>query len=66
MNGNGAKWKQLAERAEAVGHTHCNFLDGQAVFTGLFHMCAATYKEMRDSLRPNSKEPGQEEDTSQT
>jgi hypothetical protein len=39
-------------------------LDGQALFTGLFHMYAATYKDMRDILQPSSKESG-EKDSSQ-
>jgi hypothetical protein len=34
VNGNGAKWKQLADKAEADRHTHCKFLDGQAIFIG--------------------------------
>jgi hypothetical protein len=59
MNENSAKWKQLADRAEADRHTPCKFVDGQALLTGLFHMYAATYKEMRDSLQPSSKESGQ-------
>jgi hypothetical protein len=50
VNGNGTKWKQLADRAEADRHTLCKFLDGQALFTGLFHMYAATCKGMKDSL----------------
>jgi hypothetical protein len=36
------------------------FLDGQALFPGLFHMYAATYKEMRDSLQPSNMESGQQ------
>jgi hypothetical protein len=60
VNGNGAKWKQLADRGET-----CKFLDGQALFTGLFDMYEATYKEMRNSLQPSSIEQGQE-DVSQT
>jgi hypothetical protein len=59
VNGNDTKWKQLAERAEADKHSLCKFLDGQALFTGLFRMYAATYREMRDSLQPRSKESGQ-------
>jgi hypothetical protein len=35
-------------------------LDGHTLFIGLFHTYAATYKEMRDSLEPSSREPGQE------
>jgi hypothetical protein len=38
VTGNGAKWKQLADSAEADRHTLCNFLDEQKLFTGLFHM----------------------------
>jgi hypothetical protein len=60
VNGNGAKLKQLADRAEAVRHTVCKFLDGQALFTGLFHMCTATYKETRVNLQPSSKESRQD------
>jgi hypothetical protein len=60
VNGNGAKWIQLAERAEADRHTLCMFLDGRALFAGLFHMYAATFKEMRDNLKPIIKEYGQE------
>jgi hypothetical protein len=43
--GNGAKWKQLADRAEADRHTLYKFIDGQVLFTGLFHMYAAIGKE---------------------
>jgi hypothetical protein len=59
VNGNGTKWKQLADRAEADRHTLCKFLDGQALFTGLFHIYAATCKETRDSLHPSSIQSGQ-------
>jgi hypothetical protein len=64
-DGNGAKWKELADRAEGNMRTVCKFLDGQALFTGLFHMYAATYKEIKDGLHPHSIESGQE-DVSQT
>jgi hypothetical protein len=39
-NGNGAKWKQLAYRAEADMYILRKFLDGHVLFTGLFHMYA--------------------------
>jgi hypothetical protein len=58
VHGNGTKWKELADRAEADKHTLYKFLDGQALFTGLFHMYTTTYKELRDSLQPSSKESG--------
>jgi hypothetical protein len=61
VNGNGAKWKQLSDRAEADRHILCKFLDGQALFVILFHTYAVTYKEMRDSLQPSRKESGQED-----
>jgi hypothetical protein len=60
VNDNGVKWKQLTDRAEADRNTLCKLLDGQALFTGLFRMYAATYKERRDSLQPSSMESGQE------
>jgi hypothetical protein len=41
VNGHGAKSKKLADRAEANRHTLCEFLDGEALFTGLFHVHAA-------------------------
>jgi ribosomal protein L17 len=49
-NANSAKWKQLANRAEAERRTLCKFIDGQALFACLFHTYAATYKETRDSF----------------
>jgi hypothetical protein len=58
VNGNGAKWKQLADTAEADRHTLCKFLAGQALFNDLYHIYAATYKEIRSSLQPSSKESG--------
>jgi hypothetical protein len=61
VNGNGAKWKQLADIAEADRHTLCKFLDAQALFTGLVHMYAATCKEMRDNLQPSNKVSGQKD-----
>jgi hypothetical protein len=61
VNGNGAKWKQLADRVEANRHTLCKFTAGQTLFISIFHMYAATYKEMRDSLQPSSMELGQED-----
>jgi hypothetical protein len=61
VNGSCAKWKQLEDRAEADRHNVGKFLDAEALFTGLFHMYAATYKEMGDSLQPSSKELGQED-----
>jgi hypothetical protein len=61
VNGNDARWKQPADRAEADMRTLCKFLDGQALFTGLFHMYAATDKEMRGSLQPSSTESGQKD-----
>jgi hypothetical protein len=61
VNGKGADWKQLADRAEADRHTPCKFLDGHALFTGLFHMYAATYKEIWDSLQQSSMESGLED-----
>jgi hypothetical protein len=45
-------------------HTLCKFLDGKALFTGLFHVYAVIYKEMRDSLQPSIRE-SEEEDASQ-
>jgi hypothetical protein len=56
VNGNGAKWKQMADRAEADMHTLCKFIHGRALFTGLFNIYAATCKEMMDSLQPSSME----------
>jgi hypothetical protein len=50
--------KKLACRDEVDRHILCKFLDGQALFTDLYDMYAATYEEMRDSLQPRSKEPG--------
>jgi hypothetical protein len=50
VNGNGAKWKQLADSPEADRHILCKFLDGQEPIMGLFHMYAATYKEMRTAF----------------
>jgi hypothetical protein len=47
---------ETADRAEADMHTSCKFLDEQALFTGLFHMYAATNKELRDSHQHSSKE----------
>jgi hypothetical protein len=61
MNENGAKWKQLADRAKAERRTLCKIMDGQALFTGLFHMFAATYKAIRDSLQLSSMESGKED-----
>jgi hypothetical protein len=57
----GAKWRELADRYEADRHTLCKFLDWQLLFTGFFHMYAATYKEMNNSLKPSSKKSGQED-----
>jgi hypothetical protein len=54
VNGNGAKLKQLADKAEADRRTLCKFLDEKALFNGLLHMYPAIYKEMRDSLQPSS------------
>jgi hypothetical protein len=42
LDGNGAKWKQLGDSADIYRHNFCKFLDGQAIFTGLFHIYAAT------------------------
>jgi hypothetical protein len=39
----------------------CKFMDGQVIFIGLFHMYAATYKKMGDSLQSSSMESGQED-----
>jgi hypothetical protein len=61
MNDNDTKRKQLADSAEADRRTFCNVLLGQALFTGLYHMYTATYKEMRDSFQPSSIESGQED-----
>jgi hypothetical protein len=61
VNGNGAKWKQPTDRAEADRHSLCQFLDQQSLFTGSFDMYAATYKEIRDDLQLSSMEPGQED-----
>jgi hypothetical protein len=41
------------------------FLGGQALFSGLSHMYAATYKETRDSLQPSIME-SEQENASQT
>jgi hypothetical protein len=48
-------------KAEDDRYTLHHFLDGQALFGGLFHMNAATYKQMADSLQPSSMESGQED-----
>jgi hypothetical protein len=48
--------EKLADRAEADRHILCKFLDAQALFTGLVHMYAATYKGMMHSLQPSSME----------
>jgi hypothetical protein len=60
----GGNFKLLADRAEADRHIPCKFLDGQALFIGLFHAYAETYKGMRDSLQPSSME-WEEDDVSQ-
>jgi hypothetical protein len=49
------------DRAAADRHILCKFMDGQMLFTSIFHMYAATYKEMRDSLQPSSMESGRED-----
>jgi hypothetical protein len=59
MNGNGAKWKQLVDRAEADRQTQCKFLDRQVLFTGYFTCMQQHTKEMRDSFQSSSKELGQ-------
>jgi hypothetical protein len=41
-------------------HPLRKFLDGQALFTTIFHMYEALCKEMRESLQLSSKESGQE------
>jgi hypothetical protein len=44
VNGNGAKWKQLVDRAEADRHTLCKFLDGQVISANLIRMQQLTGK----------------------
>jgi hypothetical protein len=60
VSGNGPKWKQLVDKAATGRHNFCKFLDGQALFTGLFITYVATYMQMRNSLQPSSKESGHE------
>jgi hypothetical protein len=60
MNGNGAKWKELANRAEAVSNAPCKHMGGKALFAGLLHLYAAVCKEMWGSLQLNSMESGQD------
>jgi hypothetical protein len=61
VNGNGPKWKQLADKAEADRQNLCKFLDGQALFTGVFLTYVATYMQMRGSIQPSSKKSGHED-----
>jgi hypothetical protein len=61
VNGNGAKWKQLVDRAEADRHTFCKFLNGQMLYTSLFHTYAGAYREMRDSLGLGQEDASQAE-----
>jgi hypothetical protein len=56
VNGIGAKCKQLADRAEVDRHIRCKFLDWKALFTGIFHMNAATYKKNEE--QPSTEEHG--------
>jgi hypothetical protein len=49
-NGNGAKWKQLADRAEAGRHAFSKFLNRQVLYTSLFHMYAGACREMRTAF----------------
>jgi hypothetical protein len=48
MNGNGAKWKELADRAETKRNTLCKYVGGQVLFAGLLHLYAAVFMEMWD------------------
>jgi hypothetical protein len=34
MNGNGAKWKELADRAETERNALCKYMGGQVLFAG--------------------------------
>jgi hypothetical protein len=43
VNGNGAVWKQLTDRAEAKRGVLCNCLDGKALFTVMLCLYTATH-----------------------
>jgi hypothetical protein len=47
VNGNGAVWKELTEKAEAQRTVLCKHLDGKALFTGMLRLYAATHRKMK-------------------
>jgi hypothetical protein len=59
MNDNGAKWKQLANMAEAEKNILLKHLNGQALFTGMRRLYAALHMEMKGSLQLSGKKVGQ-------
>jgi hypothetical protein len=54
------------DRAEADRYTLCKILYIQVIFTGLFNMYPETYKKMRDSLQPSTKDGTGKSFTSRT
>jgi hypothetical protein len=56
VNGNGAVWKKLINRAEAEKTVLREHLDGKALLTAILRLHAAIHRDMRDSLLPEKKE----------
>jgi hypothetical protein len=60
MNGNSTVWKEITTRAKAERTVLCMHLEGKALFTTMLCLCAATHRELCDSIQ---SEPEQEEPT---
>jgi hypothetical protein len=59
VNGNGAVWKELAEKAEVERPVLCKHLDGKALYTAILRLSALTNREMRESWQDSEEEPAQ-------
>jgi hypothetical protein len=46
VNGNGALWKELINRAEAERTVLCTHLDGKALFTAILRLYAAIHRNI--------------------
>jgi hypothetical protein len=60
VNGNGAVWKELINRAEAEKTVLCKHLYGKPLFIAILRLNAAIHKDIRDSLLPEQKESSEE------
>jgi hypothetical protein len=60
VNGNGAEWKGIITKTEEEKAVLCKHLEGQALFSGMLCLYAATHRDLMNTLKQEEEEPSGE------